>query len=259
MKKSILCALLSILAFGFSVSGQNADYYSSRLDTYANQLKRHTVDLTDRTSERLKGNSIIRADIEEAFLASQLDASAGLFAQMVNANRRASELRDAAIFLTDLARRAPSYGSNSYLWRNAQNSVNDINRELGNSTGSNNSGNNSGNNNGNNNGNNGNSNSIIGRAFWRGTVDDKVQLVIKDQSLRVQTVSGRSHPEGTYSFTAALPTRKVTVDVNKQKGRGSVRVLQQPSRDNDFTTVIEIYDEGGGAKEYQLEIFWQRD
>ncbi|MGI8885179.1 MAG: hypothetical protein ACR2IA_13145, partial [Pyrinomonadaceae bacterium] len=141
------------------------------------------------------------------------------------------------------------------LWRDVQTSVNEINRELGNPNGNNSGGNNSGINSGINN----NSNSIIGRAFWRGTVDDKVQLVIHNQSMRVQTVSGRSYPDGTSSFTAALPTRKVAVGVNKQKGRGSVRVLQQPSRENDFTTVIEIYDEGSGAKEYQLEIFWQKD
>ena len=255
MKKSVLFTLLSILTFVFSVSGQNTEYSSSRLNNSASQLKRLTVDLADRTSGRLQANSITRADIEEAFLASQFDASAGLFAQMISDNRRAAELRDASVFLNDLARRVPNYGANSYLWRDVQTSVNDINRELGNPNGNNSGGNNSGNNSGNNN----NSNSIIGRAFWRGTVDDKVQLVIQNQSMRVQTVSGRSYPDGTSSFTAALPTRKVAVGVNKQKGRGSVRVLQQPSRENDFTTVIEIYDEGSGAKEYQLEIFWQKD
>ena len=255
MKKSVLFTLLSILTFVFSVSGQNTEYSSSRLNNSASQLKRLTVDLADRTSGRLQANSITRADIEEAFLASQFDASAGLFEQMIGDNRRAAELRDAAVFLNDLARRVPNYGANSYLWRDVQTSVNDINRELGNPNGNNSGGNNSGINSGNNN----NSNSIIGRAFWRGTVDDKVQLVIQNQSMRVQTVSGRSYPDGTSSFTAALPSRKVSVGVNKQKGRGSVRVLQQPSRENDFTTVVEIYDEGSGAKEYQLEIFWQKD
>ncbi|MDQ3132525.1 MAG: hypothetical protein M3Q99_17400 [Acidobacteriota bacterium] len=254
MKKSILFTLLSILVLSFSVSAQNAEFNSSRLNNSTNRLKQLTLDLSDRTSERLRGNSITRADIEEAFLATQLDASANLFERMIGDNRRIAELRDAAVFLNDLARRIPTYGANSYLWRDVQTSVNEINRELGNRNG-----NNGGNNSGNNNGNNNNSNSIIGRAFWRGTVDDKVQLVIQNQTMRVQTVSGKSYPDGTSSFTAALPTRKVAVGVNKQKGRGNVRVLQQPSRENDFTSVIEIYDEGSGAKEYQLEIFWQKD
>ncbi|HEX8287574.1 MAG TPA: hypothetical protein VF556_06260 [Pyrinomonadaceae bacterium] len=249
MRKTILLTLFVIITFSFTAFGQNAEYASSRLNNYSNQLKRRTVDLADRTTRRLNGYSVTRADIEEAFLASQMDASAGLFAQMISDNRRASELRDAAFFLNDLARRAPNYGSNSYLWRDVQNSLNDISRELGNSPG----------NGGNNGGNNGNNQQIIGRVYWRGTVDDRVQLVIRDQNLRVQTISGRSYPDGNYNFTAALPSRRVSVDVNKQKGRGNVRVIQQPSRDNDFTTVVEITDEGNGAKEYELEIFWRRD
>ena len=255
MKKSFLLILLFVSVFSLPALAQTAEYASPRLNNAASQLKRTTVDLADRTAERLKGYTVTRADIEEAFLAAQMDSGASLFSQMVNDNRRAAELRDAAVFLNDLARRAPSYGSNNYLWRNAQAAVNDINRELGNSSGGNNNGNN-GNNSG---GNNDNNRPVIGRAFWRGMVDDRVQLVIRDRSMRVETVSGRAYPDGTSSFTAALPDRKVSVDVNKQKGRGTVRVLQQPARDNDFTAVIEIYDDGGGAKEYQLEISWSRD
>lgn len=250
MKKPVILTLFLITAFSFSAFGQNAEYASSRLNNFSNQLKRKTVDLADRTTRRLNGYSVTRADIEEAFLASQMDASAGLFGQMISDNRRASELRDAVIFLNDLARRAPNYGSNGYLWRDVQNSLNDINRELGNSPG------NGGNNNG---GNNGNNQQITGRVYWRGTVDDRVQLFIRDQNLRVQTISGRSYPDGNYNFTAALPSRRVSVDVNKQRGRGNVRVIQQPSRDNDFTTVVEISDEGSGAREYELEIYWRRD
>jgi hypothetical protein len=253
MKKTFLFTLLSILAFSFSAFAQQAEYASSRLTNYVNQLKRQTVDLADRTSANLRrGQSANRADIEEAFLASQLDASAGLFDQMVRDNRRAAELRDAAAVLNDLARRAPNYGSNNFLWRDAQRSINDINRELGNGGGGNTGGNDGGNDGG-------NQQPVVGRVFWRGTVDDRIQLIIRDQTLRVQTVSGRPYPDGTTSFTAPLPDRRVSVDVNKQKGRGNVRVLQQPRRDNDFTTVIEVSDTDGGAREYQLEIFWRRD
>jgi hypothetical protein len=170
---------------------------------------------------------------------------------MTRDNRRAAELRDAAVLLFDLARRAPSYGSSSFLWRDIQKSIADINRELGNSGG------NTGGNNGGNTG--GNDGTIVGRAFWRGTVDDRVQIRLQDRDLRVETLSGRPYPDGTFSFTSALPNRRVTVEVNKQKGRGNVRVIQQPSRENNFTTVIEVADTEGGAKEYQLEIFWRRD
>lgn len=249
MKKFILLTLFSILAFSFSTFAQEAGRYgSTRLNNYADDLKRTTVDLADRTSEKIRnGYSVSRSDIEEAFTAAQLDASAGLFQDMIRGNNRAADLREAASMLNDLMRRAPSYGSNSYLWRNAQNSINDINRELGNGGGGNNGG-----------GYNPPDNRpIIGRAYWRGTVDDRVRLVLQDRNLRVETVSGRPYPEGTWSFTSSLG-RDAFVDVNKQKGRGNVRVLQQPSKENDYTTVIEIADTDGGAKEYQLEIFWRK-
>lgn len=213
-----------------------------RLDNLANQLKRQAVDLADSTSQDLKrGFSNNRSEIETAFLAQQLDASAGLFQQLVRDNRSASELRDAASILTDLVRRAPNFGTNSNLWQNAQNSVKDINRELG----------------GNNNGDSGDSgNQPTGRAFWRGRVDKEVRLIIKGRNIETQLISGNPNPAGTFSFADPLPTRNVKVEVNKKEGRGKVRVLQQPSRNNDFTAIVQIYDEGGGARDYQLEIFW---
>jgi hypothetical protein len=254
MKKSILFTLL-ILAFGSTVFSQvSGEYSSSRLDNYANQLKRKTVDLADRASENLRsGYSASRTDIDNAFLAVQLDAAAGLFQQMVGDNRKASELRDASAVISDLLRRAPTtYGSNNYAWRDVQNSVNDINRELG--------GNGGGYDNG---GNNGGSNPpdrpVIGRATWRGTVDNVVQLRVRDRDIETVTIAGTPYGEGAFSFTSALPRSRsggVTVEVNKKKGRGDVRVVQQPSNQNDFTAIVEISDRDGGAKEYELDIYW---
>lgn len=248
MKKTILFAVFSIFALSLSVFAQDEERFSSsRLDNAATQLKRATVDLVDRTSERLNGrNSATRAEIEEAFLAAQLDSGAGLFQQMTRANRRAVELRDAAAILTDLTRRAPGYGSNSFLWRDAQTALTDINRELGTSGGGNGGGQNPPDN-----------RPIIGRLYWRGMVDDKVQLVIRGGNVEHRTLSGRQSADGTFSFTSSLPERKVDVGVDKKKGRGSARVIQQPAKANDFTTVIEIADTDGGAKEYQLEIYWR--
>ncbi len=249
MKKTFLLSLLSILLFSFSAFAQieSDRYASSRLESLADQLKRDTVDLADHTSEELRKRNSNRNDVQSAFLAHQLDASVGLFQQMVrDRNNRAADLRDAAAILTDLARRAPSYGSNTNLWRSAQNSINDINREIG----SNNSGGGIGG--GNNNG----GGQRNGRAYWRGLVDKQVQLVIRNRNIETQTIGGRAYPAGRFSFTASLPTRNVSVDVDKKSGRGDVRVIQQPSRDNDYTAIIQISDSDSGAKEYQLEINW---
>ena len=252
MKKTILFVLFIILGAGFSVQAQDIERYSSgRLDNLSNQLKRQTVDLVDRTDNDLRrGNSNSRRDIEAAFLARQLDSSAGLFGELVRDRRNAAELRDAASILTDFTRRAPNFGSNNSLWRDVQNSINDINRELGRNTGGGNGG-------GNNNDDGNNDGGVTGRAYWRGMVDDVVQLEIRGRNIDARATSGRAYNNGTFSFTSALPTRNVSVAVDKKKGRGNVEVIQQPNRSNDYTTVIEIRDRDGGAREYQLEIYWQ--
>lgn len=246
MKKFAFFALLSLLAFSASAQDDSNRYSSSRLDNLVNQLKRQSVDLVDRTSEDLRrNNSSARSDIEAAFLAAQLDASVGVFQDLIRGGRRSAELRDANSILSDLARRAPSYGSNSYLWRDVQNSIADISRELG-------SGGNSGGNNGGNDGGQAN-----GRVFWRGKVDIETQLFIQTKNLETRVVAGPNWGGETYSFTSALPRRNVTVEVVKKKGRGNVRVLQQPNRDNDYTAVVQILDDAGGWKEYELEISWR--
>jgi hypothetical protein len=98
---------------------------------------------------------------------------------------------------------------------------------------------------------------VQGRVFWKGMVDAKIQLIIKGDKIETKTLEGKEYPDGTYSFTATLPESPVKVGVNKTEGRGSVAVIQQPAEDNNYAAVVEITDPKGGAKEYQLEIFWE--
>ena len=98
---------------------------------------------------------------------------------------------------------------------------------------------------------------IAGRVFWKGMVDAKIQLSIKGDKIETKTLAGKEYPEGIYSFTTPLPDSPVTVGVNKTEGRGKVAVVQQPTQENNFTAIVEVADDKGGAKEYQLEVFWQ--
>ena len=97
-----------------------------------------------------------------------------------------------------------------------------------------------------------------GKVFWRGSVDNKVRLTIKGDTLEQETVEGSDKPDGTFSFTAPLPEQAVTVQVSRKEGRSKkIKVIQQPTAHNDFTAIVEIHDDGGGARDYVLEIFWQ--
>jgi len=102
------------------------------------------------------------------------------------------------------------------------------------------------------------SESTSGKVFWRGSVDNKVHLTIKGDTLEQKAVEGTETAAGTFSFTAPLPEQAVTVGVTRKEGRSKkIKVIQQPTADNDFTAIIEIHDNGGGARDYVLEIFWQ--
>ncbi|MEQ1764389.1 MAG: hypothetical protein ABL984_14765, partial [Pyrinomonadaceae bacterium] len=86
------------------------------------------------------------------------------------------------------------------------------------------------------------SESTSGKVFWRGSVDNKVQLTIKGDTLEQKTVEGSEKPNGTFSFTAPLPEQAVTVGVTRKEGRSKkIKVIQQPTADNDFTAIVEIH------------------
>ena len=243
MKHPIRLAILLILLSGISVFAQDTDYRSNRLDSLTSQLKRATVDLADRAANDIRrGYTNSRTDLDAAFLAQQMDAAAGLFQQMVRDNRSASELRDGASILYDISRRGPSYGSNSYQWRDVQNAVGDISRELG--------------------ANNGGGPPtyeppIKGRFTWKGTVDDRVRLTINGTNIDLTTLSGTPYNDASFKFKNALPNSQVKLEINKKKGRGSAKVIQQPSAQNGYTAIVEIADTDGGAKQYELEMYWR--
>lgn len=252
MKKTFLSILFCVIALTISVQAQNNSRLADRLVTQTGSLSDKLYnDFRSRTSSS-------RSDLEPVFLAQQIDSSARLYQQMVRDNRRDSELRDAAGILSDLSRRAPAFGSNGYLWREVQSTI----RELQGAVGGGGYGDNRGNDNNNdrpdrNDRNDRPDRPVSGRVTWRGSVDIEVQLVIKGSDLETRTISGTPYNNGSFNFTSALPTRNMTVEVNKKKGRGNVNVIQQPTRSNDYTTVIQIFDKDNGAKEYELDIYWR--
>lgn len=95
-----------------------------------------------------------------------------------------------------------------------------------------------------------------GGMTWRGRVDDVTVLEIRDRSVRDRVVSGQPAQRVDYNFSSALPRSEVRVSVDKRKGRGEVRVVEQPNRRNGYTAVIEIRDSSGGAADYEIEVRW---
>ena len=242
MRKIFLSILILAAVFAVTANAQS----SSRVRNLADQLQRNTDDLADRAyGDFTNRYSNSRSDLENLLTANQLKATADVFRRLVNDNRSNSELRDVAQSLNELSRRTTYSSSLSSQLRDVQRNIDDLNRELGGGGGRG-------------DGDRDREKEVIGRVRWRGTVDDEVNLVIRRGAVEAKTISGRSYSDAIFTFTSPLPDRKVEVGVDKKKGRGQVKVLQMPSRENDFTAVIQIRDKDGGAKEYDLDIFWTR-
>ena len=226
---------------------------SYRLNNLSEQLESQSNDLAERSYGDYSNSSFSnRGDLDALYLAEQFSASARLFHRMVSDRRRDSELRDAAAILADLLGRADRDFSRRNRWSDVRRTFDDIQRELNLGTGGGFGGGRR-----DDEGRRNDEGRTTGRLRWRGTVDDNVQLVIRDDQVEVRTIGGSEYHDATFNFTSPLPRRRgVQVSVNKLDGRGDVRVLQQPSRDNDFTAIVEIRDSKGGARQYEIEVVW---
>lgn len=240
MRKFLLIILLSLLTLVIPVNAQ-----SSRVSDLAKRLSRQADELSERAyTDFTSRDSNTRSDLDTMMLAQQLAGSANVFRRMVQDRRRDSELRDAASILVEMSRRFPSNGSASYLWRDAARTIDDIGREVSAGSGGHTAPPASAEN-------------IVGRVQWRGTVDDAVHLYIRNDTIEQRLVSGSPFPNGTFNFTSPLigSERRLNYSVNKIKGSGSVEIIKKPSKENEWTLVVQIRS-GSGTKEYEIEAVW---
>ena len=96
-----------------------------------------------------------------------------------------------------------------------------------------------------------------GRLEWRGQVDGRIQLLVRGQSVEQRTITGSTLPNGRATFSSSMPAEALRVTASKLSGRGTVRIIQQPARANDFTAIIEIFDDDAGSQEYRIEVIWR--
>jgi hypothetical protein len=95
-----------------------------------------------------------------------------------------------------------------------------------------------------------------GSMEWWGTVDDKVNVLIRGRNATTNTVSGQMTTNDRARFNGRLPRSNVRVRVDKNDGRGSVYVMQQPSRRNNWTAIIRVDDRKGGNDRYRFTVYW---
>ncbi|HUF05390.1 MAG TPA: hypothetical protein VMM38_14595 [Aridibacter sp.] len=239
---------LILAIFLFPVFAAAQDY--SRLERSADRVKDAAEAVSKATSEGFrKGRQNSSDAIEHAFLAEQALAAARLMEKIVGDKYDIGDLRLAANVLKELSEGFPETGGT---WGSLKNSIDSLIFDLA-AGGS------------------GPStpppitddggdvdeSRILGRFFWNGEADAELHLTVKGTTITSKAISGRTMEAGTYSFTSALPRENgLIVRVEKTDGRGDVTVIQQPNAANDYSAVVRIWDSGGGARPYSIEIYW---
>ncbi len=96
-----------------------------------------------------------------------------------------------------------------------------------------------------------------GTLTWNGRVDNRVQVVLRGNDVQTRAAAGRNASGVYHNLQGVLPRRAATISVRKLDGRGTARVVQQPSRANNYTAIVEIADPKRRSDNYNLQINWQ--
>ena len=91
---------------------------------------------------------------------------------------------------------------------------------------------------------------------WSGTVDDVIQIRIRNRNARIQHISGRAYYDSDSYFSGRAPRENTNASVDKRDGRGRVFIVQQPNRRNNWTTIVQINDNKGGPDRYRFTVYW---
>jgi len=93
---------------------------------------------------------------------------------------------------------------------------------------------------------------------WRGIVDGESIVRFRGSRAWDQTINGQGVSNVRYNFSAELPRHPLSVNLVKSEGRGEVLIIEQPSRGNDYTTVVLVRDTRGGADNYAFTLTWEK-
>ncbi|MBV9849365.1 MAG: hypothetical protein JO250_06735 [Armatimonadetes bacterium] len=96
-----------------------------------------------------------------------------------------------------------------------------------------------------------------GELNWSGDVDDTVIVYVHGRDVRTRTVRGKSANNINTQLSGRLPRGPISVFLRERDGRGSVRVVQQPTPDNDFTAAVRIHDPQRGRSHYNFVLAWR--
>jgi len=96
-----------------------------------------------------------------------------------------------------------------------------------------------------------------GHFQWQGIVDGSDNIRLRGSYVDMTHLTSGQVQQATYQLSAPLPLRPVQVSLRKVRGRGQVRLLEQPTASNNYTAVVQVNDEGeSGNAWYEFTLDW---
>ena len=96
----------------------------------------------------------------------------------------------------------------------------------------------------------------VGGLRWEGDVDDTTLVTIRHRDVQTRTVFGKGASDVHARLFGFAPERPAVVFLRHAEGRGRVRVVQQPSPENDWTAVVRLHDPQPGRAHYAFDLVW---
>lgn len=96
----------------------------------------------------------------------------------------------------------------------------------------------------------------MGRFWWKGRVDGTDYIRLSGNRVAIEHVTSAPIRDDSYDISSALPSWPITVILRRNRGRGRVEIVEQPSARNGFAVVVLIEDKKGGSDTYEFELRW---
>ena len=91
----------------------------------------------------------------------------------------------------------------------------------------------------------------------RARVDGEVILQVKGTDITHRVVSGRALQLERSTYSQPIPPAVFGVfELERLDGRGRVELVERPLLSNDYTAIIRVDDDDGGADDYHLRLDW---
>jgi hypothetical protein len=93
---------------------------------------------------------------------------------------------------------------------------------------------------------------------WSGRVDDALEIRIQGDRISYRNLSGKGTRDVHVEMLRnGIPRENVELRVREREGRGTVFVMEQPSRRNGYTAVIRILDPRPSFGFYDFDVMWR--